>query len=61
MDYGSADEFAADLRLMFRNCAIYNTARSGVGRSGVKLSRFFEKRLAQMGLCRPVKRGSAVH
>ncbi|XP_062502466.1 bromodomain adjacent to zinc finger domain protein 1A-like isoform X2 [Corticium candelabrum] len=61
MDYGSTDEFASDMRLMFRNCAVYNTARSGVGRAGVKLSRFFEKRLAQMGLCKPVKRGSAVH
>lgn len=42
--YLSHEAFAADVRLIFSNCRTFNEDDSEVGKSGITLSRYFEKR-----------------
>jgi len=49
--YTSVDEVIADIRLIFSNCAIYHDAPTSPERlAGLKLSRYFERRLKELGL-----------
>ncbi|XP_045508101.1 uncharacterized protein LOC123703935 [Colias croceus] len=46
--YKSKDEFAADVRLIFSNCEVFNEDDSPVGRAGHAMRHFFETRWAQI-------------
>ena len=47
--YKLRDEFAADVRLMFNNCQVFNEDESEVGQAGFILRSFFEKRWKELG------------
>ncbi|CAG8736597.1 13906_t:CDS:1, partial [Acaulospora morrowiae] len=44
--YSNADEFEADIRLMFQNCYVYNGPNSEVGNMGKMLEAVFDKKWA---------------
>lgn len=46
--YKSKDEFETDIKQMFKNCKTFNEDESFVGRAGVKLMEFFEKKWIEM-------------
>jgi len=49
--YDSADEFVADVRLIFTNCSAYYSMPTSAQRTaGDKLSRHFERRLKDLQL-----------
>lgn len=45
--YGSPEEFVADMRLIFINCANYYKATSEVGSAGLYLEEYFEEQLKE--------------
>jgi len=49
--YSSSDEVIADIRLIFNNCFVYFATPTSPERlAGTKLSRYFERRLKEIGL-----------
>ena len=48
--FDSLDDFAQDVRLIFSNCLKYHKRHSQIGKAGVSLKAFFEKRCADLGL-----------
>lgn len=48
--FDSLDDFAKDVRLIFSNCLKYHKRHSPIGKAGVSLKAFFEKRCADLGL-----------
>ena len=48
--YHSVEEFVADVRQIFFNCAEYNKPRTREARAGVRLSALFETRFGELGL-----------
>ena len=49
-DYGSLDGLVADMELMFANCQLFHRRHSEIGKAGVVLKKFFEKRCSDLGL-----------
>lgn len=50
LSYKDSREFATDVRLVFINCAEYNSPRSKEARAGNRLSMFYETKLTELGL-----------
>ena len=48
--YNGLDDFVRDMQLIFSNCLKYHKRHSDIGKAGVTLKRFFEKRCSDLGL-----------
>lgn len=48
--YGGLDDFLKDIHLIFFNCLKYHKRHSDMGKAGVALKKFFEKRCNDLGL-----------
>lgn len=59
--YGGAEEFAADIRLIFSNCYTYNGIDSDVSKLGKELEAIFEKKLAARPAASAAGASSRVH
>lgn len=49
-DYISLDGLVADMELMFANCQLFHRRHSDIGKAGVALKNFFDKRCSDLGL-----------
>ena len=49
-DYCGLDGLVADMNLLFSNCQLFHRKHSEIGRAGLSLKRFFEKRCSDLGL-----------
>lgn len=49
-DYVSLDGLVADMELMFSNCQLFHRRHSEIGKAGVALKKFFDKRCSDLGL-----------
>lgn len=50
VQYKDNDDFIADVKLVFRNCDLYNPDESIEFETGQQLHKFFEARIKQLGL-----------
>lgn len=48
--YSGLDDFLKDVHLIFFNCLKYHKRHSEIGKAGVALKKFFEKRCNDLGL-----------
>ncbi|CAJ0569835.1 unnamed protein product, partial [Mesorhabditis spiculigera] len=57
-EYPTAEDFHADVELMFANCRKFNEDKSPIGAAGLALNRFFSKRWRQVryNFCKRLKR-----
>ena len=49
-DYMSLDGLVADMGLLFSNCQLFHRKHSEIGKAGLALKRFFDKRCSDLGL-----------
>ena len=49
-EYSGLDGLVADMNLLFSNCQQFHRKHSEIGRAGVTLRKFFEKRCCDLGL-----------
>lgn len=49
-DYLSLDDLVADMELMFANCRLFHRRHSEIGKAGLALKKFFDKRCSDLGL-----------
>lgn len=49
-DYTSLDGLVADMELMFANCQLFHRRHSEIGKAGIALKKFFDKRCSDLGL-----------
>ena len=49
-DYASLDGLVADMDLLFFNCQQFHRRHSEIGKAGVALKKFFDKRCSDLGL-----------
>ena len=49
-EYEGLDYFLRDMDLIFSNCLLYHKRHSEVGKAGVSLKRFLDKRCSDLGL-----------
>ena len=49
-DYSNLDGLVADMELLFSNCQQFHRRHSEIGKAGVALRRYFDKRCSDLGL-----------
>ena len=49
-EYTGLEGMVSDMTLLFSNCQLFHRKHSEIGRAGLSLQRFFEKRCSDLGL-----------
>ena len=48
--YECVEDMISDVDLLFSNCQLYHRRHSDIGKAGVALKRYFERRCSDLGL-----------